>query len=316
MASSFLNNLSSTYRQSPSLRNQFATEQDYLDLFDNQKTTPAMAKAFNIDDYDTTGIKSIINTKPVIINQGGGDNDGPPTGPTTGFSTQGAPYGNARGGMHNYDDDDLGYKDAIGLALGGPFGYMTGKIAKIAFDKVKDKYKDWAKKEKERKEIELQKEIDAANEAAANRARVEAYTGRPMSDYRQSRPRSEQGFTGHGRSGMGRDPDDKMADGGRVGYRSGGFSVLGSSSMTDAVMKRIEALMDEGLDFGSAYTQVKKEAPALAHGGRVKSNNSGSLTEFVKSKLMEDDSQGLPAVQGIAIGMPSDQDGIISISRR
>ena len=98
--------------------------------------------------------------------------------------------------------------------------------------------------------------------------------------------------------------------------KSGGFSVLGSSSMTDAVMKRIEALMDEGLDFGSAYTQVKKEAPALAHGGRVKSNNSGSLTEFVKSKLMEDDSQGLPAVQGIAIGMPSDQDGIISISRR
>ena len=62
MASSFLNNLSSTYRQSPSLRNQFATEQDYLDLFDNQKTTPAMAKAFNIDDYDTTGVKSIIKS--------------------------------------------------------------------------------------------------------------------------------------------------------------------------------------------------------------------------------------------------------------
>ncbi len=61
MASSFLNNLSSTYRQSPSLQNQFATEQDYLDLFDNNKTTPAMAKAYVSVD-DTSGIKSITNT--------------------------------------------------------------------------------------------------------------------------------------------------------------------------------------------------------------------------------------------------------------
>ena len=39
--------------------------------------------------------------------------------------------------------------------------------------------------------------------------------------------------------------------------------------MTDAVIKRIEALMDEGLDFGSAYSRVKKEAPALKDGGRA-----------------------------------------------
>ena len=82
MASNFINNLSNTYRGSPSLQNQFATEQDYLDLFDNNKTTPAMAQAYVPVD-DTSEIKSITNTAPTIINQVGGDNDGP-TGPPPG----------------------------------------------------------------------------------------------------------------------------------------------------------------------------------------------------------------------------------------
>ena len=64
---------------------------------------------------------------------------------------------------------------------------------------------------------------------------------------------------------------DQLANGGRAGFRNGGFSILGSNSMTDAVMKRIEALMDEGLDFGSAYKQVTKEVPVLQKkdGGRI-----------------------------------------------
>jgi len=64
---------------------------------------------------------------------------------------------------------------------------------------------------------------------------------------------------------------DELADGGRAGFRNGGFSILGSNSMTDAVMKRIEALMDEGLDFGSAYKQITKEVPVLQKkdGGRI-----------------------------------------------
>ena len=75
MASNYINNLSNTYQQSPSLQNQFATEQDYLDLFDNNQVTPAMAQAYVSVD-DTSGIKSITNTAPTIINQTGGD--GPP----------------------------------------------------------------------------------------------------------------------------------------------------------------------------------------------------------------------------------------------
>ena len=41
---------------------------------------------------------------------------------------------------------------------------------------------------------QLDKQLAVENEAAANRGRIESYTGRPMSDYRASRPRSEQNF--------------------------------------------------------------------------------------------------------------------------
>ena len=327
MASSFLNNLSSTYRQSPSLRNQFATEQDYLDLFDNQKTTPAMAKAFNIDDYEfeDEGIKSITNTAAPIINQGG-DNDKGPTGGDYGYKGPGS-TGSTTGfniddiGEGTIDDEDMPGITGKGLmSLAGFIANPVGFFAKKAFNIAKQKYDNKKARDKAAQDLA---------DAAANRSKIEqirqqyAAQGR---DYGQGAA-SQATMDSYGKDSGGNpgnyDQDYDMKDGGyidgtnrRKDFKNGGFSVLGSSSMTDAVMKRIEALMDEGLDFGSAYTQVKKEAPALAHGGRVKSNNSGSLTEFVKSKLMEDDSQGLPAVQGIAIGMPSDQDGIISISRR
>ena len=51
---------------------------------------------------------------------------------------------------------------------------------------------------------------------AANIRKVEQHTGRPMSEYRRSRPASERQYTGHGRSGMGRDPSDRMAKGGII----------------------------------------------------------------------------------------------------
>jgi hypothetical protein len=300
------------------LRNQFATEQDYLDLFDNQKTTPAMAKAFNIDDYEfeDEGIKSITNTAAPIINQGG-DNDKGPTGGDYGYKGPGS-TGSTTGfniddiGEGTIDDEDMPGITSKGLmSLAGFIANPVGFFAKKAFNIAKQKYDNKKARDKAAQDLA---------DAAANRAgQIAAQRGADVGVSGGGRG-SRRGDADIGDSARGGFATDDTAGffarGGRVGYRSGGFSVLGSSSMTDAVMKRIEALMDEGLDFGSAYTQVKKEAPALAHGGRVESNNSGSLTEFVKSKLMEDDSQGLPAVQGIAIGMPSDQDGIISISRR
>ena len=214
------------------MQNQFATEQDYLDLFDNNQVTPAMAKAY-VPTNDTTGIKSITNTAPTIINETGGD--GPPGAPPgaidPGITSDDYGFGvdDPTGMGYELTDKDksdisgqktkntaMGLMAALGFAL-NPIGFFIGRYAK-------DKYKEY----KEKKDKDLQDQIDRENEAAANRARVEAYTGRSMSAYRQSRPRSEQGFTGHGKSGMGRDPDDKMAKGGfvRGSYFKGGIVSL------------------------------------------------------------------------------------------
>ena len=174
MASNYINNLSNTYQQSPSLQNQFATEQDYLDLFDNNQVTPAMAKAYVSVD-DTSGIKSITNTAPTIINQTGGDGPpGAPPGATKGFSTQGAPYGNAKGGIHDYSETGImgtgitgkGLLAALGFAF-NPIGYFIGRYAKKT-------YKDY-KEKKEKERIEQEKK-DA--QAAKDNANAHDYAGR------------------------------------------------------------------------------------------------------------------------------------------
>ena len=284
MASKFLNNLSNTYSRSPSLQNQFATEQDYLDLFNDGRTTPAMAKAFNIDDYgfEDEGIKSIINTTTPIINQGGGTDNTPPTGPKTGFSIQGAPYGNAKGGMHNYDDDDnLGWKDAFGLAMGGPFGYATGKIGQWAFNKVKDKYSAWATKEKERKEIEKAK-ADAAAAVAAGRAYD--YEGR-SNQY------------GTHTSTM----TNKQAQANQEGRRGGTGTRSGKPGGSAG--------------FGKSFHG--------AQGGRVGAKDGGSMIQIVKDRLMEKNPamwglgyEGLASLQDLIMSMPFNQGGIVNIRRR
>ena len=220
MASNFLNNLSNTYRQSPSLQNQFATEQDYLDLFDNNQVTPAMAQAY-VPTNDTTGIKSIVNTATPIINQGGDGGDGPPGAPPgdPSFDYETEAYGlnnltpEEKGitekEQEDLDDTGLGLKDAFGLAIGGPFGYATGKIGQWAFGKVKDKYSEWAEKEKERKDIELQKEIDAANKEAAQQAAFD----RAMADQR--------GFYASLNDGRGASVSDQSRDQAGDGNQSG-----------------------------------------------------------------------------------------------
>ena len=69
-------------------------------------------------------------------------------------------------------------------------------------------------------EARRQQQLGAARSAAdrKNIQQIQKYTGRSLSDYRMSRPSSERGFTGHGKSGMGRDPSDRMADGGLINF--------------------------------------------------------------------------------------------------
>ena len=56
--------------------------------------------------------------------------------------------------------------------------------------------------------------VDAAD--LTNIKKIQEHTWEPLSDYRMSRPSSERQYTGHGKSGMGRDPRDRMAHGGLI----------------------------------------------------------------------------------------------------
>jgi hypothetical protein len=95
--------------------------------------------------------------------------------------------------------------------------------------KVQDYWGGQQKKYADIREQKIQEEIKAANLQAAmdaqqaratsaadlaNIQQIQQYTGQGLSDYRMDRPASERQYTGHGRSGMGRDPRDRMADGG------------------------------------------------------------------------------------------------------
>ena len=185
MATNFINNLSNTYRGSPSLQNQFATEQDYLDLFDNNKVTPAMAQAY-VPTNDTTGIKSITNTKPVIINQGGGDGPpgSPPGDPSFDYETEAYDLNNAtleKKGITEAEQKGLNTEKTKNTAMGlmaalsfafNPVGFFIGRYAK-------DKYKEY----KEKKAKDLQNEIDAANKAAAQQAAFDRAMANPKDFY-------------------------------------------------------------------------------------------------------------------------------------
>ena len=211
MASNYINNLSNTYQQSPSLQNQFATEQDYLDLFDNNKTTPAMAKSYVSVDDDTSGIKSIVNTATPIINQGGGD--GPP----------GAPPGATDPGITS-DDYGLGVDDQTGMGYeltdqdrSDISGQKTKNTAKglmaalsFAFNPIgffigryaKDRYKEY----KENKAKEEAREAERARERQSIQDRLnqgmtlseigkQSYTG-PGQAFEAGNTPSSGGFTG------------------------------------------------------------------------------------------------------------------------
>ena len=58
--------------------------------------------------------------------------------------------------------------------------------------------------------------MDRGRADKQNIQKIQQHTGKPLSDYRMSRPASERQYTGHGKSGMGRDRSELMATGGIV----------------------------------------------------------------------------------------------------
>jgi hypothetical protein len=151
------------------------------------------------------------------------------------------------------------------------------------------------KAQKEKTSIALDKKLAAENEAAANRGRVEAYTDQPMSDYRQSRPRSEQNYTGgdtnsnpstqgaqdsfSNKSGMGR---TGYFFGGRVNYKAGG--------RTDAGPNRTTASK-------AGVGQINESGQKVSGGNFNNNNNDGGNDNpsnfFVEDKTSIVDTSGL-----------------------
>ena len=215
MASNFLNNLSNTYRQSPSLQNQFATEQDYLDLFDNNQVTPAMAQAYTPTD-DTTGIKSITNTAPTIINQGGDDGDNNIGGPGYGYTGPGSTVSETGFNIDDIGEGTIDSVDNIGTGITGqglmaalsfalnPIGFFVGRYAKDTYKAYKEK------KEKEEAAAE-QAALDKAyaDQMAAQGSTTGSYDTGGRFDGAKDRDSYDRDPTGHSGSSK---------DGGLMGY--------------------------------------------------------------------------------------------------
>ena len=230
MATSFLNNLSNTYRGSPSLQNQFATEQDYLDLFDNNQVTPAMAQAY-VPTNDTTGIKSITNTATPIINTGGDGGDGPPGAPPGNPSFD---YETEAYGLNNMTPEEKGITEAeqkgldkeknkntaMGLMAAlsfafNPIGFFIGRYAKDKYNAYKEKKaaEEKAASDKNKAEIDvIQARIDKEYKDSIPGGNFDVSgpdtTGNPTG--KSNRASQERGHQMHG--------DRRMAMGGFISY--------------------------------------------------------------------------------------------------
>ena len=280
MATNFINNLSNTYRGSPSLQNQFATEQDYLDLFDNNQVTPAMAQAY-ISVDDTSGIKSIINTKPVIINN---DDGGGPTGPTGGdYGYTGPGSTGSVGGFNiddigegTIDDEDMpggkGFMDMVGF-ISSPFGFMGKK----AYNFAKQKYENKKARDKAAQDLADQAALDKAyaDQIAAQGSTTGSYdTGGRFdgADTKSDYDAEPTAYSGSSKDG------GLMGYGGKSGtprYKNGGAT---NGSGEKALSAKVKELMDDGYEFGEAVKEAMKQG--YMNGGRIKSYFKGGLVSL------------------------------------
>ena len=282
-----VNNLTNVYNQNPTLQGQY-TLQQYLDLYGGSSTGTTTPTTTTTTTPTTNASQGIINANINQFQNQGGDGGSPVTNtrPSLGYKSSYASTGTTPGENKNYlydigvgtiDNDDLtpglSFKEGI-YNVGRLFSNLPTPF-NLAKKGMKT-FKDYQEKKAKEKAIELQKEIGIANEVAANRARVEAYTGRSMSDYRQRRPRSEQNYTGgstnsnssfSNKSGMGRTGYDY---GGRVGAKDGGSMI---QIVKDRLMEKNPAM------WGLGY-------------------------------------EGLASLQDLITSMPFNQGGIVNIRRR
>ena len=112
---------------------------------------------------------------------------------------------------------------------GGKYNYNTLMLTDPdAYETANEKTKKQLDKIRQLQAVKAaeQQAQAVSDEDLKNIQKIQAHTGQGLSQYRMDRPASERQFTGHGTSGMGRDPKDKMAQGGRIRYGEGGIVTL------------------------------------------------------------------------------------------
>ena len=241
MASNYINNLSNTYRSNPSLQNQFATEQDYLDLFDNQKTTSTTATAYT-PTKKSSG--SIINTKKPIIYQGGDGGEGPSSG--RGFNRD------DNLGTSDYQGTGPGFFEGVKDTAGGIMdfvskGGLTGAVLRSIFGKKKD--------------YEYKRSIKTATKARDRIEQERKAAAQAIKDAQIAR----DFYAGHGRT------DTASQPGGADGMSGGQYS--GGASFESANTYGGDGTMDnQGADTFAKGGSVRK----YFKGGVVSLRNGGA----------------------------------------
>ena len=130
------------------------------------------------------------------------------------------------------------------------------------------------------KKVAEEKEAAAAAAAEAKKNAIVARTSQAYYDRAVQNAAgrdSDQGntVTGYGNSGLGRDPDDRMADGGVVSLKDGGAT---NGSSKAALSAKVKELMDDGYEFGEAVKEAMKQG--YMNGGRIKSYFKGGLVSL------------------------------------
>ena len=179
-------NLTAVYNQNPTIQSMY-TLPEYLSLFGQGSYTPIQPTPTDPTPTDPTpepGIPNIINQN---FNQGGGEGDGNNTigGKDYGYNSSFAQDDKVQGpqtkeeiegflndiGEGTIDDDDLtaglSFKEGL-YSLQNTFKNLPTPL-NLARKGIKA-FNDYQEKKAKEKEIELQKEIDAANLAAAQQA--------------------------------------------------------------------------------------------------------------------------------------------------
>jgi len=134
-------------------------------------------------------------------------------------------------------------------------------------------------------EAEKQRKIDAENKAKDRAAEAkknaiiartsQAYYDRAVQNAAGRDSNQGNSVTGYGNSGLGRDPDDRMADGGVVSLKDGGST---NGSGEKAFSAKVKELMDDGYEFGEAVKEATKQG--YMNGGRIKSYFKGGLVSL------------------------------------